>query len=93
MNKTELIEQVAVQTGLSKRAAGEAVDVIFEQISKTMCDGEPVRITGFGTFKAKPARGKARARLVPHTALSEQLARKLKVVQSGDKQVLVKAVR
>ncbi len=70
MNKTELIEQVAVQTGLSKRAAGEAVDVIFEQISKTMCDGEPVRITGFGTFRPKPSRGKARARLIPHTGLS-----------------------
>jgi nucleoid DNA-binding protein len=46
MNKAELAELVAKQTGLSKKAAKEAVDAMFNTITKTICDGEPVRITG-----------------------------------------------
>jgi len=65
MNKAELSELVAKQTGLSKKAAKEAVDTLFSTIAKMICDGEPVRITGFGTFEARPR--KSSMRINPQT--------------------------
>ena len=104
MNKTELAEALATQVGLSKKAAKEAVDSLFETIGKTMCDGEPVRITGFGTFKPV-ARGSRRnpktgGRIGPRAApkinfsteLKDMVRKKLKVVESSGELSLVKAV-
>jgi DNA-binding protein HU-beta len=99
MNKAELAELVAKQTGLSKKAAKEAVDAMFSTITKTICDGEPVRITGFGTFEARPR--KSSMRINPQTKqrimvaskavpafragreLKEMVRKKLKVVEVG----------
>lgn len=50
MNKGELIEQVAVATGLSKTDAGRAVDALFEAVHGSLVAGEEVRIAGFGAF-------------------------------------------
>ena len=50
MNKNELIAQVADKTGLTKAAAGEAVDATFDAISSALKGGEEVRIIGFGNF-------------------------------------------
>jgi len=108
MNKAELAEEIAIQTGLSKKAAKEAVDAMFETITKTVCDGEPVRITGFGTFEPRPRKGRSyispqtkqrimvASRVVPDFRASsefrETIRRKLKVVESDGLSV-VKAVR
>lgn len=101
MNKAELAEMVARQTGLSKKSAKEAVDATFNSISRTICDGEPVRISGFGTFKARPR--KSSMRINPRTRqrimvaskavpgfragreLKEVVRKKLKVVEAGGK--------
>ncbi len=104
MNKTELAEALAAQVGLSKTAAKEAVDAMFETISKTMCDGEPVRITRFGTFRPvprasrrNPATGgrigpRAMPKFTAGKELKETIRKKLKVVESGGELSLVKAV-
>jgi DNA-binding protein HU-beta len=55
MNKAELIEAIASQVELSKTKVGEVIDALTETVTKTICDGEPVRITGFGTFEPRPA--------------------------------------
>ncbi|MCS7197993.1 MAG: HU family DNA-binding protein [Candidatus Bipolaricaulota bacterium] len=101
MNKAELAEMVAKQTGLSKKAAKEAVDTMFNTIAKMVCEGEPVRITGFGTFEARPR--KSSMRINPQTRqrimvaskavpafragreLKEMVRKKLKVVEVGGK--------
>jgi DNA-binding protein HU-beta len=109
MNKAELIEEIASQVELSKAKVGEVVAVMFETISKTMCDGEPVRITGFGTFAPKPRKARqtinpqTRQRITvgsqvvpgfkPHNELKDAIRKKLKVVESGDELSIVKAVR
>jgi DNA-binding protein HU-beta len=109
MNKAELIEEIASQVELSKAKVREVVEVMFQTISKTMCDGEPVRITGFGTFGPKPRRARSafnpltRQRIVvgsqvvpgfkPHNELKDMVRRRLKVVESGDEVSIVKAVR
>ncbi len=56
MNKTELIEALAAQAGLSKADAGRAVEALFGDeglIAGTLRKGDRVQITGFGTFVAR----------------------------------------
>lgn len=53
MNKTELINQVAVKSSLSKKDATASVQAILEQITKALQKGESVQLTGFGTFEVR----------------------------------------
>lgn len=50
MTKNQLIEKVAKRAHLTKRAAGDAVNVVFDLISENYERGEKTIITGFGTF-------------------------------------------
>lgn len=50
MNKNDLIAAVAKETGLSKAAAGEAVDATFDSITAALKKGDEVKIIGFGNF-------------------------------------------
>ena len=50
MNKAELAERLAGRTGMSKAAAKDAVDGVFEAIGEVLTNGEDARILGFGTF-------------------------------------------
>lgn len=58
MNKTEMTEAVAQASGLSKAAAGKAVDAVLDAVSQALKGGETVVLTGFGTFsvRERPAR-------------------------------------
>lgn len=53
MNKAQLIDAVANDTGLSKAAAQRAVDAVFSNTSEALQKGEDVVIIGFGTFSVK----------------------------------------
>ena len=54
MNKTELIDALASQAGLSKADAGRAIEALFgEHDPGTLRKGDRVQITGFGTFVAR----------------------------------------
>lgn len=50
MNKAELIEKVASAADISKSAAANAVDAVFDSITKTLRKGDSVTLVGFGTF-------------------------------------------
>ena len=50
MNKTEFIAAVAEKNGSTKKAAGEAVNVVLETIVDTLKKGEEVALAGFGKF-------------------------------------------
>jgi len=52
-NKSEIVEVVAKETGLTKVAAGEAVDTILNTITKALQARERVQLTGFGTFETR----------------------------------------
>lgn len=58
MNKTELINSVAELTNLSKQECGKTVYATLEAITNALAQGEPVKISGFGSFeiKERPAR-------------------------------------
>jgi len=53
MNKGDLIESVADQSGLSKADAGRAVDAFISAITGTLQSGGQVSLVGFGTFTVK----------------------------------------
>ena len=65
MNKQDLIDSVAEKAGLSKKAAGDAVDATIESITKALSKKESVTLVGFGTFKVKAR--KARIGINPQT--------------------------
>lgn len=53
MNKSELIDAVADDTGLSKAEAGRAVDAVFNGITKSLRRGDQVTLVGFGSFMVR----------------------------------------
>jgi len=50
MNKSELVSYVASTGGLSKTAAGDAVEAVLGGITSTLAAGDSVSLVGFGTF-------------------------------------------
>ena len=50
MNKGDLIEAVFNKIGGTKKSAEEAVDTVFDTITKTLAKGDEVAVSGFGTF-------------------------------------------
>lgn len=57
-NKKALAEVLAVKCNMTKKAAGETLDVILEEVVATLKNGGKVDISGFGKFEVKhrPAR-------------------------------------
>ena len=53
MNKTELIEVVAKNTGLKKKDAEAAVAATIAAIQDALVAGEKVQLIGFGSFEVK----------------------------------------
>ena len=50
MNKADLIEKIAAAHGVSKTAAGGAIDTIIDSVTNTLKKGGRVTLVGFGTF-------------------------------------------
>ncbi|MEM7055049.1 MAG: HU family DNA-binding protein [Pseudomonadota bacterium] len=53
MNKSELIDAMAANAGLTKADAGRALEAFIETVSKTLKKGDTVSLIGFGTFSVK----------------------------------------
>ena len=50
MTKQEFVDQVASQSGLAKKEAGDAVDAVLVVIQETLSRGGDINFTGFGKF-------------------------------------------
>ncbi|NTZ82385.1 HU family DNA-binding protein [Burkholderia metallica] len=50
MNKADLINHIATDTGLTKTDAGRVLDATLDRITKALRKGESVALTGFGVF-------------------------------------------
>ena len=50
MNKTQLIDAVASDSGLSKADSARAIESVLDTVTKTLKKGDEVSITGFGKF-------------------------------------------
>jgi DNA-binding protein HU-beta len=72
VNKTQIIEAVAKETGLSKVAAGQAVDAAINAITAALKKGNTVQFTGFGSFTV--VKSKARTGVNPQTGEKIKIA-------------------
>ena len=50
MNKSELIEAIAQEAGISKAAAAKALDSTTNAVTNALKNGDTVTLVGFGTF-------------------------------------------
>ena len=53
MNKSELIDVIATDAGLSKADAGKALDATLSAVTGALKGGDSVSLVGFGTFQVK----------------------------------------
>lgn len=53
MNKTDLIEAIKDNTGLTKAKSAEALEAVINAISDAMAKGDKVQLIGFGTFETR----------------------------------------
>ena len=65
MNKTELVEAVAKDSGLSNTDARKAVESLIGTVEKTLKKGDEIALTGFGKFSV--AKRSARTGRNPQT--------------------------
>jgi DNA-binding protein HU-beta len=66
MNKTQLIEAVASDSGLSKADSSRAIESLLDTVTRSLRKGDEVSITGFGKFSV--VKRAARAGVNPRTA-------------------------
>jgi DNA-binding protein HU-beta len=50
LNKSELIDKVSCDRGVTKAHAKAAVECIFDNIAEALAKKDSVRLVGFGTF-------------------------------------------
>ncbi|MBI2624760.1 MAG: HU family DNA-binding protein [Candidatus Nealsonbacteria bacterium] len=53
MTKDDINQAISRKTGLSKRQAGDCLQVILDEIAKSLSKGESVLLPGFGKFVVK----------------------------------------
>jgi len=82
MNKQDLIDAIAKASGLSKAAAGRALDATTATVTKSLKKGDSVTLVGFGTFKV--SKRAARNGRNPRTGAAIKIAaRKAPVFTAG----------
>ena len=65
MDKSEVINNIAQKSGLTKKASRKALDATLATIREAILNGENVKLIGFGTFK--PSKRKERIGRNPRT--------------------------
>ena len=82
MTKADLVEKMAKTAGISKAAAGKALDSFIDGVVKSVKKGSKVALVGFGTFSI--AKRKARTGRNPQTGQKIQIpARKVPKFSAG----------
>ena len=71
MNKTELIAAAAESIGMTKKDTEKVLNALLETMTDSLCKGEKVQISGFGSFETKQR--EARVGRNPHTKESIEI--------------------
>ncbi|HEB75682.1 MAG TPA: HU family DNA-binding protein [Nitrospirae bacterium] len=72
MTKSDLIDKVASDAGLSKADASRALDAVLDNIKKSLKKNQKVTLVGFGTFSV--TKRKARKGRNPRTGEEIKIA-------------------
>ena len=70
LTKAQLADLLFDQIGLNKRESKEMVDAFFDLVSKSLVDGDDVKLSGFGNFQIRtkaprPGRNPRTGELIP----------------------------
>lgn len=68
MTKEQMIEKMAKDAGITKRAASNAINTFFDSVTSALKKGQKVSFVGFGTFTT--SKRKARTGRNPQTGAS-----------------------
>lgn len=73
ITKAEFAEHLVNELGFNKREAKQLVELFFEDLKEALEQGEPIKISGFGTFglrdkSSRPGRNPKTGEAVPVTA-------------------------
>lgn len=74
MNKSDLIDAMAADAGISKAAAKAALESFMGSVTSTLKKGDKVALVGFGTFSV--SKRSARTGRNPQTGAEIQIAAK-----------------
>jgi DNA-binding protein HU-beta len=72
MNKAELLDAIADQTGQTKTDIAQSLDALLETVGATLAKGDKVQLVGFGTFE--PQHRAARTGRNPQTGAAIEIA-------------------
>ena len=53
MNKSELVEQLAIKKDISNKRAEEIVNLVFSSMTEALAEGDRIEIRGLGSFIIK----------------------------------------
>lgn len=53
MTKADLVDNVYLKTGFSKKESAEIVEMVFDIMKSTLEGGDKIKIAGFGNFVVK----------------------------------------
>lgn len=53
MNKNDIINAIASESGLTKKDSDKAFSAAIKIIVQSLCQGEKIAVSGFGTFEVK----------------------------------------
>lgn len=65
VSKADLVDQIAGETGMSKKDVKAVIDGMLDHVTGQLKSGEKVQLTGFGTFEVRER--KARSGVKPGT--------------------------
>jgi DNA-binding protein HU-beta len=74
LNKAALIDKIAEDAGITKTAAGRAIESLIDGITHSLRSGERTTLVGFGTFTVSDR--KARTGRNPHTGATIEIPSK-----------------
>lgn len=83
MNKTDLIEKVASQIGISKATTETVINSTLQALTEAMASGEKIQLMGFGVFEVKQRA--ARLGRNPRTREEVEISAKRKPVFTAGK--------
>lgn len=69
MTKSEIVNEIAVRTGLEKTAIAETLDNFFVVAKNAMVSGNNLYLRGFGTFELKKRETKVARNIKRNTSL------------------------
>ncbi|WP_026507696.1 HU family DNA-binding protein [Butyrivibrio sp. MC2013] len=74
MNKSELVDAIAKETGLSKKDSDAAVKAFVDTVTKALKKKDKVQLVGFGTFET--------AKRAARTGRNPQTGKEIKISAS-----------